>query len=187
MKPIDRQRLKILAILLAVLAATLWVGQRIYDLPAAAADQNAPQGEAQSLDLDLEAVLSGARASGRVPPAQSDSSGAARRNPFEYGPQPAPERTAPAPAATAPTLPPPPVVPPPPPPPPPPIPFSYVGMSRIGGGQLQAWLFDDRQRFGVTEQEVLMGRYRINTITETFVEVEDLEFGRRQRLPLQEQ
>jgi len=29
-----------------------------------------------------------------------------------------------------------------------------------------------------------MGRYRINTVTEEFVEIEDLEFGRRQRLPL---
>jgi hypothetical protein len=65
------------------------------------------------------------------------------------------------------------------------VPFRYSGLSRIGpDGQLQAWLFDGQRRFGATEQEVLMGRYRVNAITEAFVEVEDLEFNRRQRLPL---
>ena len=65
------------------------------------------------------------------------------------------------------------------------MPFLYSGYSRVGdSGQLQAWLFDEGDSYGVIEQEVLMGRYRIDVITVEYVDIEDLEAGRRERLPL---
>ncbi len=114
-----------------------------------------------------------------------------RRNPFQYALEPVapgpPVEVEPAPALGAgnsfqsqsPAAPPPP-------PPPPPIPFRYSGFAVVDSlsGNITALLFDADRSFIVSEQEVLMGRYRINEVTEAFVEVEDLEFGRRQRLPL---
>jgi hypothetical protein len=40
------------------------------------------------------------------------------------------------------------------------------------------------QHYTVTVGEVLMGRYRVSRISETFVEIEDLEYNRRQTLPV---
>ena len=114
-----------------------------------------------------------------------------RRNPFEYGLEPSPppmetplpgepggvsSGTMPAPAPSTPPRP----------PPPPPIPFKYNGYAVIDAeqGRIRAFLFEEDKLFVVSEAEILMGRYRVNRVTETFVEVEDLEFGRRQRLPL---
>lgn len=74
---------------------------------------------------------------------------------------------------------------PPPPAPPPPITLKYQGFGSTGtGSRLTAFLSDDQRHFNVTEGEVLMGRYRIVRVTESAVEVEDLQFNRRQALPL---
>jgi hypothetical protein len=55
----------------------------------------------------------------------------------------------------------------------------------VGDGPIRAYLFDvdGSRRFEVTEAEVLLGRYRIVTVEAGFVEVEDLEFDRTERLP----
>jgi hypothetical protein len=76
---------------------------------------------------------------------------------------------------------------PPTPPPPPPIPLKYQGFAVMDQSQgvLTAFLSDDAQHFNVTQGEVLMGRFRIERITTTAVDVQDLEFNRRQTLPLQ--
>jgi hypothetical protein len=183
MSPTNRQRVKLWAILLVVLAATYWVGQRIYDVPTPV-----DAADAGSMLSVGEADLSEFEVAGDFRDWSTGEAGpdGPRRNPFEYGPEPRPEtpvlqalppaRSAPLPAQ--PTSPPPP-------PPPPPIPFRYSGYSSVGpGGQLQAWLFEEGEAYGVVEQEVLMGRYRIITITAEYVEVEDLEYSRRQQLPL---
>ena len=191
MNPNDRQRIKVLVILLAVFAATVWVGRQIYRVPEPFAS-----GPANTANLD-DADSSFARAAVAVD--MEDIHGAQpfddgdRRNPFDYGPEPPPPPVASAvglegpdslegenPADSRPAPAPPPSN-----PPPPPIPFRYSGYATVGpSGEAMALLFDDDQSFAVVSGEVLMGRYRINELTETFVEVEDLEYGRRQRLPL---
>ncbi len=185
----DRQRLKILSILLIVLAMTLWVGGQIRQTPTVLAIETAEAREAQT---DRSDVLSRAQlASSRLVMLPDQDRELGRRNLFEYGSEPVAQlptvlpdeldQTPPA-AAAAPAM----TSSPPPPPPPPPIPFKYSGYAIVDldSGRMQAFLFDDDRSFSVFEEEVLMGRYRINEVTLTFVEVEDLEFGRRQRLPL---
>ncbi len=49
---------------------------------------------------------------------------------------------------------------------------------------LTAFLDDGSRHYNVTTGEVLMGRYRITRISDASVEVEDLEYNRRQTLPL---
>ena len=188
MNATDRQRLQIWAMLVIVLGLALWAGQRIFDFPADLAvttDRGDPNQVSDRRDLESVKVLSRWQS--------LDLEGGIldgpRRNPFEYGPEPPAELPVQSLVSqAAPSTPPPPIQPPsaPPPPPPPPIPFRYSGWSRIGGddGELEAWLFDDGEAYSVVEQEVVMGRYRINQITDQFVEIEDLEFDRRQRLPL---
>ena len=56
-------------------------------------------------------------------------------------------------------------------------------MNKPGGG-LTAFLADDARHYNVTAGEVLMGRYRIASISDKSVEVEDLEYNRRQTLLL---
>ncbi len=184
----DRQRLKILAILLAALASTLWIGEQINPTPGAATAQtpgSVPTPPVPTTGL-AEIEVGG---SWMIAPGEG-AGDPVRRNPFEYGPEPPPVPETPLPgepagaspeAALSPA---PPAEPPP--PPPPPIPFKYNGYAVIDGeqGKIRAFLFEEDKLFSVSENEVLMGRYRVNQVTETFVEVEDLEFGRRQRLPL---
>ncbi len=188
MDPNDRQRIKILIILLAVLAATVWVGREIYQVPSRVLSLSidpaivSEPGRAESLAREgMEADLLSA---GSV---LANESG---RNPFQYGSETAPQasqsdvsaQSTPEPGniSQAPA-----VVAPPSAPPPPPIPFRYNGYAVVDvSGELTALLFDSDDSFVVSVQDVVMGRYRINTVTEEFVEVEDLEFGRRQRLPL---
>jgi hypothetical protein len=72
------------------------------------------------------------------------------------------------------------------PPLPPQIPLKYVGyltMDAPGGG-FTAVLSDDSRHYNVTAGEVLMGRYRVLTISDKIVDVEDLEYKRRQSLPI---
>ena len=188
MNPDKRQNLQIWLILLVVLAATFWIGREISQIvPMVSSDGSNDTGPAVSRSDALvtpQELFRPEEAFAREPDEN-------RRNPFQYGPEP----VAPSPpvgAEPAPSLPgagnsfqsEPPAAPPP--PPPPPIPFRYSGFAVVDSlsGNITALLFDDDRSFIVSEQEVLMGRYRVNEVTEAFVEVEDLEFGRRQRLPL---
>ncbi len=185
----DRQRLKILAILLAVLASTLWIGEQINPTPGASTAQT--PGSAPTPPVPTTGLSEIEVTGGWMIGLGEGAGDPVRRNPFEYGPEALPPASetplpgepggdfpaavpSPAPQAE------------PPPPPPPPIPFKYNGYAVIDAerGRIRAFLFEEDKLFSVSENEVLMGRYRVNQVTETFVEVEDLEFGRRQRLPL---
>ncbi len=185
MNATDRQRLKILGILVVLLGITFWVGRQIYDVPALTNPVAGPgsivsSSETALADLDLSVEWTGTAA-------DAWPSASQRRNPFEYGPEPAPEvpvQPALPPVTAAPPQPFQPALPPPE-PSPSPIPLRYSGYSTVGdSGQLQAWLFDEGDSYGVIEQEVLMGRYRIDVITVEYVDIEVLEDGRRERLPL---
>ena len=188
MDPNDRQRFKILFILLVVLAATVWVGSQIYPgrspAPASVIDA-ATVSEPGRVD----ALATEGMAADRLNEVSVLDDGPGR-NPFQYGSEPAPQAS-PSDVALASTSEPgdstqaPAVVAPPSTLPPPPIPFRYNGYAFVDlNREITALLFDSERSFVVSAQDVVMGRYRINTVTEEFVEVEDLEFGRRQRLPL---
>ncbi len=183
----NRQRLKILVLLLILLASTIWIGEQINQTPEASPAQSGqtptvPVGPTGLSDIEIAGSWMIAHGEGEGNPV--------RRNPFEYGLEPLPlppESPLPGePGGASPAAMPVPAPSAPPPPPPPPIPFKYNGYAFIGAerGQIRAFLFEEDKLFLVSEAEVLMGRYRVNRVTETFVEVEDLEFGRRQRLPL---
>ena len=184
----NRQRLKILVLLLGALASTLWIGQQINQTPAASAAQTS--GQTPTLPVRPTALSEIETGGWMIAPEEGEGD-PVRRNPFEYGLEPSPppmetplpgepggvsSGTMPAPAPSTPPRP----------PPPPPIPFKYNGYAVIDAeqGRIRAFLFEEDKLFVVSEAEILMGRYRVNRVTETFVEVEDLEFGRRQRLPL---
>jgi hypothetical protein len=187
MDPNDRQRFKILFILLVVLAATVWVGSEIYPgrSPATASVIDAVTVESGRVD----ALATEGMAADRLNEVSVLDDGPGR-NPFQYGSEPAPQASpSDVPLASTPEpgdpIQAPVVVAPPSTPPPPPIPFRYNGYAFVDlNSEITALLFDSERSFVVSAQDVVMGRYRINTITEEFVEVEDLEFGRRQRLPL---
>jgi hypothetical protein len=72
------------------------------------------------------------------------------------------------------------------PPLPPQIPLKYVGYLALDapGAGFTAVLADDSRHYNVTAGEVLMGRYRVLTISDKIVDVEDLEYKRRQSLPI---
>jgi len=72
------------------------------------------------------------------------------------------------------------------PPLPPQIPLKYVGYLTLDapGGGFVAVLSDDSRHYSVTTGEVLMGRYRVLMISDKIVDVEDLEYKRRQSLPI---
>jgi len=186
----DRQKLGILIVLLGVLAATSLMGYRMKEptttaavqTPAAKTSANPPSPSDARILLELVEKDSGAK--GNI----------GDRNLFQYRQAPPPpiSRTpvpalpgaiaaqpTQAPIQAPPTRPPAqPVL--------PPIPLKYQGYaSRNGSGQgLTAFLADDARHYNVTVGEVLMGKYRISSITDKSVEVEDLENNRRQTLPL---
>jgi hypothetical protein len=114
--------------------------------------------------------------------AQADTG---RRNVFQYyQPPPPPPPPRPNPANTPPPVQ---VAQPvqPRPPQPPQMALKYNGFAVTGEeGEITAFLADDARHYNVTAGEVLMGRYRILSITDKSVEVEDLELNRRQTLPL---
>ena len=182
----DRQRLSIFLVLIVVLGLTLVLGYRMNRPPTTAAVQTpetrqaskAPTASDARIRLDIV----------ENPEKQGDIG---QRNLFQYGQRrPAPQTIPPAPQNTAPALPPaasqaPPIVPAGP-PPPPPIPLKFTGFAVVSSS-LTAFLTDDAatRHFNVTAGEVLMGRYRITQITDKVVEVEDLQFNRRQVLALQ--
>ena len=186
MNPDKRQNLQIWLILLVVLATTFWIGREISQVvPAVSSDGSNDTGTAA---FRSDALVTPQELF-RPEEAFDQEPDENRRNPFQYAPEPGapptPVEIQPAPALGAgnsfqsePSAAPP--------PPPPPIPFRYSGFAVVDSlsGNITALLFDDDRSFIVSEQGVLMGRYRVNEVTEAFVEVEDLEFGRRQRLPL---
>ena len=181
----DRQRLKILVMLVVVFGLALWAGQRIFDVPNDVGGEiGRGNGGPSSNRDDLEPVEVSSRWErsyrvGSVP-------GGFRRNPFEYGSESVSDvRGLSAVSPVVLEVPGRPIQIPPP-SPPSPIPFRYSGWSRVGGdeGELKAWLFDEEEAYNVVEEEVIIGRYRINQITDQFVEIEDLELNSRERLLL---
>jgi hypothetical protein len=185
----DRQRFKILIVLLAVLGATLWFGYRVNrPSTASALPPAAPQTEAAAnretgarirIDLVEKAPAENelgvnnvfqyrirSRANERPPVADGDIPPSDLPPVFN-------EPVAPLPTS------------PPPPPPPPPVPFRYHGFAVAEQeAELVAFLADGTNHYNVMVGEVLLGRYRIARITNDDVEVEDLQLNRRQTLPL---
>jgi hypothetical protein len=179
----DRKKLRILIPLLAALGVTLFIGFRMNRRPnpevvQAKAPKPEPvvtsQGDAR-IRLDLLEK-------------QNADQDLGRKNLFQYKPKPVPPPPS-TPAAPTQTFvnptPQPPT--PAPPPPPPQIPLKYIGYAYVEphSNALIATLIDDQQRnFIAVEGDVYLGRYRVLRITASTVDVEDLEFNRRQTLPL---
>jgi hypothetical protein len=116
--------------------------------------------------------------------------GVGRNNLFQYRIPPPPPPPAPPPPPPVVFTPPPPrpPAPPPGPPPPPPINLRYMGIATRGGPSgktLMAVLFDNAGGHTVMEGDFLFGKYKIARITETQVDIEDLEYNRKQTLNLQ--
>ena len=183
----DRQKLGVFVVLVGVLVLTLVLGYRMNRPPTTAATQapenkpsaNPPTANDARIRLDLV----------EKPEAAEDEAG--RKNLFQYRqappPPPAPRPDTPAAApAPPPNMTSVPVQPRPAPPPPPPIPLKYMGFAAVNAPDrgLTAFLEDGSRHYNVKAGEVLMGRYRITRISDTSVEVEDLEYNRRQTLPL---
>jgi hypothetical protein len=189
----DRQKISILGVLLAVLASVVVMALRLNETPATttAAVQvsetpkisvNPPAPGDASLRKDL-----------LDKPDTHEEIG--KRNIFEYRQAPPPPPPAPPrgsrsarqsnpdgigsafanfpPATSQPPL-------------PPQIPLKYVGYLTLDapGGGFVAVLSDDARHYSVTTGEVLMGRYRVLMISDKIVDVEDLEYKRRQSLPI---
>jgi hypothetical protein len=188
----ERQKLSILAVLLVVLGLTVVLGYRMNQPDTTNAVQ-APApvkvSEKPSAQVDAKLRLD-------LVEKESGEENAGRRDVFQYHqtPLPAPpasqrgqipsqtiSRTPDIGLSTAQVRQGPPV-----PPPPPPIPLKYQGYaaSTVPGGSFTAFLADDSRHYNVTVGEVLMGRYRILGISDKTVDVEDLEYQRRQSLSI---
>lgn len=196
MTPQDRQRIKILVVLLFVLAVTLTLGYRMNREPIVV---NVQAGDAKT---SANPAQNDARIRIDLVEKPEASENVGRTNLFQYrqpkaaAPPPGAQQpgAVPAPPGTGPSMSGGPMLQrpagPPPPPPPPPIPLKYIGFAVVNSqnGSLVAVLGDDLNRhYNVTVGEVLFGRYRIVRVTDTSVEVEDLEYNRRQTLPLLKQ
>jgi len=193
----DRQKLRILIVLLVVLGMTAVLGYRMtgpsttaaVQVPETKTSANPPAPTDARIRLDL------------VEKPEGSKEEIGRKNVFQYQRSPAPSAPRPpGPGGSASLTPVPSPFPPsvglppattrPPvaaPPGPPPIPLKYQGyaVENPPGGQTTAFLVDDASRhYNVTRGEILMGRFRINQISAGSVEVEDLENNRRQTLPL---
>ena len=183
----DQNKLRFLIILMVILAATVYAGYRVtktQDLAIVQAkDQKPTAATATPNDARIQLEL--------LDKARADED-LGKSNLFAYRNSRPPE-----PPKIAPPPPPPPTVPnnttatPPPrmaPPPPPPIPLKYVGYAFVEPNSkvLIATLTDDNQqrRFIARQGDIWMGRYRVLRITDTVVDVEDIETSRRQTLPL---
>ena len=187
----DRQKVSILVVLLGVLGLTLVLAYRMNKPASTAAVQSPETKPAPSAQTATDAKI-------RLDVLENqEAADAGRTNVFQYREtRGAPGSSVPGSSGIAPPPPPAPVVPTPAPGPPrqvvppgpPPIPLMYQGFAVVSSPtpKLTAFLQDDSQRhFNVTVGEVLLGRYRIATITDTSIEIEDLQFSRRQVLPLQ--
>jgi hypothetical protein len=182
----DRQKFSIFGVLLGVLGLTLFLGYRLNQTTTAAVQPpetktsvNPPAPSDARIRMDLV----------EKPEADQDTG---KKNPFEYRqapPPPAAQRgtalTGPSQAAalppgvirqTAPPMP----------PGPPPIPLKYYGYLTLDTptGGFTAVIADDSRHYNVTVGEVLMGRYRILAITDQVVDVEDIQYNRRQSIPI---
>ena len=180
----DRQKLSILVVLLGVLGVTIVLGYRMNQPPITSAvrpdepktSDNPPAQNDARIRLDLVEK-------------QDDKNAIGKKNVFQYRQieaPPVPSRPPLiVPQATQTSAPPPVVTRPPGPPAPPPIQLKYQGFAAVNtGGALTAFISDESRHYNVKVGEFLLGRYRIANITEKAVEVEDLEFNRRQVLPL---
>ena len=185
----DKQKLSILAVLLGVLALTIVLGYRMYNPPITATVQAPEQTKTSEKPPDpngAHILLE------RVGSAEGEDPEGGKRNLFQYRqapppPPPPPQRggppkdfvSSPQPMPPRPTVPPGPSV-----ITPPPINLKYFGFFRTTtpNAGFTAVVGDDSRHYNVTTGEVLMGRYRIVSITEKTVEVEDLEHKRRQTL-----
>ena len=186
-----KKKVQILVLLVLVLAATMVHGRRMNRAPNPVVVQaDAPKTSA-AVQIKGEARI---RLDLLGKTALPEDLG--RKNLFAYGAkQPPPEAAKPLPPVLPPpgnvvTLPPAQPPGPPPAPPPPPIPLKYVGYAYFepNSKALIATLLDDRQQhFLAVEGDVYLGRYRVVRVTDSIVEVEDLEFSRRQSLPLVKQ
>jgi len=193
MRTQDRQKLRILVILLVVLGATLLLSYRLnrpsvtaaVQIPETKPSVNPPAPTDARIRLDLIEK-------------PEDSADIGRKNVFQYEVAPPPASTAPhkggsagsarplSPAvsvpqvnqAAAPTVP----------MGPPPMPFKYQGyaLETVPAGQMVAFVTDDStaHHYNVGIGEVLMGRYRVTQISAISIEVEDMQFNRRQTIPL---
>jgi hypothetical protein len=181
----DQKKLRLLILLLIALGVTLFIGFRINRRPnpevvQAQASKNEPIVPVQrDARIHLELLN------------KKNSEEAGKKNLFQY-PQPKP--VAPPPQTTAQAPPPtfvPPAVPvtPPLPPPPPPIPLKYIGVAYVepNSKALIAALMDGQVHFNAVVGDVYLGRYRVARITETAVDIEDLQLNRRQTLPIVKQ
>jgi hypothetical protein len=189
----NRQKLSILIVLLVVLGLTIVLAYRMNEPETTSAVQQ-PQPPAPRPPVSEKAP---AEAKLRLDLVEKENGGqgAGKRDVFQYQQTPPPAATSATQRgsispgsrpdiALAPVPPRPPG--PPSPPPPPPIPLKYQGyaVSSVPGGAFTAFLADDSRHYNVTVGEVLMGRYRILGISDKTVDVEDLEFKRRQSLPI---
>ena len=186
----DRRNLSILVILLAVLGLTLVLGYRMNQPATTATAQTPPETKTSA----NPPAPSDARI--RMDLAENPDTGqdAGKKNVFEYRQAPPPPLTQRGSSFTA--APPPNAGLPPSaglqssgqqmPPPPPPMPLKYQGYLTLDTptGGFTAVIADDSRHYNVTVGEILMGRYRILAITDKVVDVEDLEFHRRQSLPI---
>jgi hypothetical protein len=118
---------------------------------------------------------------------QSEKDVVGKRNVFQYYVPPPPPKPAPPPPTPI-VVNRPPAGPPGPPPPPPPPPsalstFKYDGVVVAAGspGKLLASISDGpTNRYNVSAGEYILGRYRVNRVTQTQVEIEDTDQNRRQ-------
>lgn len=170
----DKRKTQVLVLLLMTAAGTWYFVARPPVVPAAKATTAKAQGKQASKgvpDAQIRlGLLEDAAATGNV----------GRKNIFQYRQKPAPPKP--------PEIyrPPPPVVSQAPPLivsqpnlPPPFKAFRYEGYSSKGG-RLIASLSEGSGTYQVTEGECLMGQYCIRKLTETSVEIEDLQLKRRQ-------
>ncbi|MGP8258630.1 MAG: hypothetical protein ACLQM6_01615 [Acidobacteriaceae bacterium] len=74
--------------------------------------------------------------------------------------------------------------PPPPPPPPPPIDLKFFGIETSPNGARQAFLLHEDSVFLASAGDVVMRRYRVVSIQEKSIRVEDMQYQNTQTLPL---
>ena len=189
MKKQDRQKLGVLGVLLLVLGVTVVFAYRMNQPQVTSAVQPVPVKTSANPPAPSEAHI-------RLDLLENSETAdaVAKRNLFQYRQAPPPPPTTPqrgaasvAPNPTVNPTPPPQVVNrPPPPPAPPPITLKYQALfvvtdSPTGGPT--AVLADESRHYNVKTGEILLGRYRILSISENSVEIEDLDNNRRQTLP----
>ena len=74
--------------------------------------------------------------------------------------------------------------PPPPPPPPPPIDLKFFGVKSSPNGARQAFLLHDDSVFLASAGDVVLRRYRVVSIEEKSIRIEDMQYQNTQTLPL---